>query len=82
MNTDTYIDYLININNTKNNEMEVTKNSKQQYNKEYYNNRHGFKNRDNSIICNICGGYWKLANKWRHINTIKHQREYSKTLSL
>lgn len=78
----TTVDYLININNIKNNEMIIIKNSKQQYNKEYYNNRHVSTNKDNSIICNVCGGYWKPANKWRHINTLKHQREYSKTLIL
>ena len=51
---------------------------KRKYDKDRYERLHGSKPKDDSIECDICGGYWKPDNKWRHLNTKKHMRAYSK----
>jgi hypothetical protein len=72
------ISYLIQHNKKINQEIDNRKERKKEYNKKYYERLHGSKPKDDSIECHICGGYWKPDNKWRHLNTKKHMRAYSK----
>lgn len=75
---DVKINYIIELNNQRNLEITVKKNRKKEYDKDRYERLHGYtKNKDDSIECDICGGYWKVDNKHRHINTMKHQKAYA-----
>lgn len=70
------INYLIELNKKNNQEIRERKDRKKEYDKDRYERLHGYKPKDDSIECHICGGYWKPDNKWRHLNTKKHQKAY------
>ena len=79
-NTDT-LNYILDIDKKNNQEIRDKKNRKKEYNKKYYERLHGYKSKDDSNECHICGGYWKPDNRWRHLTTKKHQRAYVKYVS-
>jgi hypothetical protein len=55
-------------------ENENNKKRKKEYDKDRYERLHVYKPKDDSIECDICGGYYKVTHKWQHKNTKKHQK--------
>ena len=68
------LNYILQLNNQQSNEQQIIKDRKKNYDKDRYMQQHGGKCKDDSIECDICGGYWKPDNKWRHLYTKKHQK--------
>jgi len=72
------INYLIQHNKKINQDIVIRKERKKEYDKDRYERLHGSKPKDDSIECDICGGYYTVTHKWQHKNTKKHMRAYSK----
>ena len=75
------LNYVIQLNNQQNNELQIIKDCKKNYDKDRYMKQHGGKSKDDSIECNVCGGYYTSTHRWQHIGTKKHQKAYSKHIS-
>jgi hypothetical protein len=81
MDHDEKMSYLLHLNKEHVQIFQDRKDRKKEYDKQRYERLHGYKDKDDSIECDVCGGYYTSTHRWQHIGTKKHQKAYSKHIS-